>query len=273
MISSTDVLHAHILIVDDQEENISLLEQMLADAGYGNVASTANPREVVALHREHRYDLILLDLQMPVMDGFQVMEGLKTIAGEAYLPVLVITAEPGHKSRALRAGARDFVSKPFDLVEVKTRIHNMLEVRLLYKQLEVHSKRLQQAVEERTAELRASEARYRSLTELASDWYWEQDESGAFTKVSGPVLEMLGIRGDGLPAAAGEMPAGGWNEAEREALRSAIGERRPFLDFIFSRMNPDGSQQKFQVSGEPMFGPACRYLGYRGVGLEITKRE
>src|SRR5439155_187233 len=93
---------------------------------------------------------------------------------------------------------RDFISKPFDLVEVRTRIHNMLEVRLLYKKIENYSKVLEQTVQERTAELRESEARYRSLTELASDWYWEQDESLRFTRVSGPVLEMLGIQGDAL---------------------------------------------------------------------------
>jgi DNA-binding response OmpR family regulator len=69
---------------------------------------------------------------MPGMDGFQVMEALKTNDSDPYLPVLVITAQPGHKLRALQAGAKDFISKPFDLVEVKTRIHNMLEVRLLY---------------------------------------------------------------------------------------------------------------------------------------------
>ena len=107
----------------------------------------------------------------------------------------MLTAQPGHKLRALQAGAKDFISKPFDLVEVKTRIHNMLEVRLLYKQLENYNKLLEKTVEERTAELRESEARYRSLTELASDWYWEQDETGSFTKVSGPVLEMLGDPG------------------------------------------------------------------------------
>src|SRR6195256_2967627 len=114
----------------------------------------------------------------------------------ASLPILVITAQPGHKLRALQAGAKDFVSKPFDLVEVRTRIRNLLEVRLLYKKLENYNKVLEQTVQERTAELRESEARYRSLTELASDWYWEQDENGNFTKVSGPVLEMLGIRVD-----------------------------------------------------------------------------
>jgi PAS domain S-box-containing protein len=209
---------------------------------------------------------------MPGMDGFQVMEGLKTNEQDAYLPVLVITAQPGHKLRALHAGARDFISKPFDLVEVKTRIRNMLEVRLLYKRLEQHSRELEAAVRERTAELRESEARYRSLTELASDWYWEQYQNGNFTKVSGPVLEMLGLKVDAF-ADGPTVPLTGWNEAERAELLAAIAERRPFLDFIFSRVNPDGSQQKFQVSGEPMFGPACQLLGYRGIGFEITTRK
>jgi diguanylate cyclase (GGDEF)-like protein len=100
--------------------------------------------EVCALHRRNRYDLIVLDLQMPGMDGFQVIEGLKTDASEDYLPVIVLTAQPAHKLRALQAGARDFISKPFELVDVTTRIHNMLEVRLLYKKLENYSKVLEQ---------------------------------------------------------------------------------------------------------------------------------
>ena len=197
-----------------------------SEAGYTSVASTMNPHEVCALHRKNRYDLILLDLQMPGMDGFQVMEGLKTNDADGYLPVLVITAQPGHKLRALQAGAKDFISKPFDLVEVKTRIHNMLEVRLLYKKLENYNKVLEQTVQERTAELRESEARYRSLTELASDWYWEQDENGNFTKVSGPVLEMLGIRVDALAGdAAGRMRASG-GRLERGGAGGAAGNHR-----------------------------------------------
>jgi diguanylate cyclase (GGDEF)-like protein len=133
---ATDILSARILIVDDQKSNVSLLEQLLGEAGYARVTSTVNPQEVCALHRKNRYDLILLDLQMPGMDGFQVMAALKTNESDGYLPVIVLTAQPGHKLRALQAGAKDFISKPFDLVEVKTRIHNMLEVRLLYKKLE-----------------------------------------------------------------------------------------------------------------------------------------
>jgi PAS domain S-box-containing protein len=273
MINSRDMLDASILIVDDQASNVSLLEQMLGEAGYARVASTMNPQEVCALHRKNHYDLILLDLQMPLMDGFQVMEGLKTNDADSYLPVIVLTAQPGHKLRALQAGARDFISKPFDLVEVKTRIRNMLEVRLLYKRLENFNQALERTVAERTAELRESEARYRSLTELASDWYWEQDETGNFTKVSGPVLEMLGIRVATLEGETGDDQMAGWNEAEREALQTRIAARQPFLDFVFSRNNADGTSQRFQVSGEPMFDRSCRFIGYRGIGVELTARK
>lgn len=266
-----DILQARILIVDDQQANVTLLEQMLSDAGYRRVTSTMDPQDVCALHRKNNYDLILLDLQMPGMDGFQVMESLKTNHMHGYLPVLVITAQPGHKLRALQAGARDFVSKPFDLLEVKTRIHNVLEVRLLYKQLEQYNEKLELLVAERTAELRESEARYRSLTELALDWYWEQDENGNFTKVSGPVLEMLGIRVGTLAGDPHRGEATGWNEAERAVLQATIAARQPFLDFVFSRVNGDGSMQKFHVSGEPMFNQACRFIGYRGIGVELTE--
>jgi two-component system cell cycle response regulator len=143
MLCADDMLNARILIVDDQEANVQLLEQMLHDAGYRCLTSTRDPHAVCALHRDNQYDLILLDLQMPGLDGFQVMEGLKAIETDGYLPVLVITAQPDHKLRALTAGAKDFISKPFDLVEVKTRIHNMLEVRLLYRQLEQYSRALE----------------------------------------------------------------------------------------------------------------------------------
>ncbi len=272
MIAESDILNASILIVDDQDSNISLLEELLATAGYTCVSSCMNPQEVCALHRQHCYDLILLDLQMPRMDGFQVMEALKTNMADAYLPVLVITAQPAHKLRALQAGAKDFVSKPFDLVEVKTRIHNMLEVRLLYKKLHNYNQELERQVAQRTAELRESEARYRSLTELASDWYWEQDDTGSFTKVSGPVLDMLGIRVDALNGDSDHAKVAGWNEAERELLQATIAARKPFLDFVFSRINSDGSQQKFNVSGEPMFDQFCRFVGYRGIGMEIVVR-
>ena len=273
MITESEILAASLLIVDDQQSNVELLEQLLGEAGYRCVSSTMDPQQVCELHRLHHYDLILLDLQMPGMDGFQVMEGLKADAVDPYLPVLVITAQPGHKMRALQSGARDFVSKPFDLVEVKTRIRNMLEVRLLYKKLDQHNQLLEQTVLERTAELRESEARFRRLTELASDWYWEQNESGDFTRVSGPALELLGL---GVTSFLGETRSGetsGWDPAERQQLQDKIAARQPFLDFAFSRDNADGSRQHFRVSGEPMFGPGGAYTGYRGIGVEVDANK
>jgi len=270
MISEQEILNANILIVDDQAANVQLLEQMLRNDGYRLLTSTMDPHAVCALHRDNHYDLILLDLLMPGMDGFQVMEALKETETDGYLPVLVITAQPDHKLRALAAGAKDFVSKPFDLVEVKTRIRNMLEVRLLYKKLEHYNQVLEQTVLRRTAELRDSEARFRRLTELSSDWYWEQDENGHFTKIFGPVFEMLGIRVDEALGKTREDYGAVWNAAEREQLDAMLSARRPFLDFVYSRTNPKDVRQYLMVSGEPMFDPSGRYTGYRGTGKDVT---
>jgi diguanylate cyclase (GGDEF)-like protein len=143
MVSKAEILNAGILIVDDQEANVQLLEQMLRGAGYARITSTGDPHAVCALHRDNHYDLILLDLHMPGMDGFQVMEGLKEIETDGYLPVLAVTAQPAHKLRALQSGAKDFVSKPFDLAEVLMRVHNMLEVRLMHEEARNHGKMLE----------------------------------------------------------------------------------------------------------------------------------
>jgi PAS domain S-box-containing protein len=272
MIAAHEFLQASILIVDDQAANVQLLEQLLREAGYTNVASTMDPRSVRALHRENRYDLILLDLHMPAMDGFEVMQGLAADSSDSYLPVIVLTAQPGHKLRALQAGAKDFISKPFDLLEVKTRIHNMLEVRLLYRKLEMHNQLLEQTVAQRTAELRESEERFRRLTELASDWYWEQNDTGQFTHVSGPVEELLGTGVASFMGAAGEGAPAGWDPAEHEALQAKIAARQPFLDFAFSRTDAAGARRQFRVSGEPMFNLSGRFIGYRGIGVEVGSR-
>jgi serine phosphatase RsbU (regulator of sigma subunit) len=172
MVSLADILNARILVVDDQEANVRLLEGMLRIAGYTSIESTMDPREVCELHRKNRYSLILLDLQMPGMDGFQVMEGLKEIEEDGYLPVLVITAQPAHKLRALEAGAKDFVSKPFDLAELRARVHNILEVRLLHLETKNYSKVLEETVRELEASrevirLKTLEERKKSEQELA----------------------------------------------------------------------------------------------------------
>jgi len=269
MIDLSEVLSASILIVDDQESNVLMLEQLLSNAGYTNIRSTMDPRAVCAMHIEHSFDLILLDLQMPEMDGFQVMEGIKEIEKYRYSPVLVITAQPEHKLRALKAGAKDFISKPIEALELKTRIYNMLEVRLLHKKLEHYNEHLEKKVIERTAQLHASEARFKSFTELTSDWYWEQDAQGKFTTVSGPVFEMLGIETDENNVFLPEE----WNQDQLATLKYNIATRRPFLDFIYSLKKPNGKTQHLQVSGEPMFDHSSRFIGYRGIGLEITDQH
>jgi len=135
MINTADILQAKILVVDDDRESAMTLQH----AGYANVTASSDPMSVRDLHRQNNYDPILLDLQMPGMDGFQVMEGLKEFEREGYLPVLAITGEPGHKVEALRLGAKDFLRKPVDIEELLVRGHNMIEVRLLYSEREAAS--------------------------------------------------------------------------------------------------------------------------------------
>jgi adenylate cyclase len=157
VLEASAFLQAKILIVDDQPTNVLLLETLLTGAGYAAVTSTLDPHTVCGLHEQNAYDLILLDLQMPEMDGFAVMEGLKPLVPDGYLPVLVITAQPDHKLRALRAGARDFITKPFDVAEVLMRVHNMLEVRLMDAEIRRKNQDLKQLFDQVVAERRISE--------------------------------------------------------------------------------------------------------------------
>ena len=140
MVTAAAILNANILVVDDQEANVTLLECLLREAGYTAVSTTRDPRAVSELQRDNQYSLILLDLHMPFMDGFQVLNALKEVQKDDYVPVLVITALPAHKLRALTDGAKDFISKPFDVPELMLRIRNMLEVRLLHEASRDHGK-------------------------------------------------------------------------------------------------------------------------------------
>jgi adenylate cyclase len=157
MLDASDFLKAKILVVDDKPANVLLLERMLGGAGYESVTSTLDSRAVHELHEKNCYDLIMLDLLMPGMDGFQVMEQLKDVEKDGYLPVLVITAQPDHKLRALQAGAKDFISKPFDVAEVLTRVHNMLEVRLLHVEIRRKNDELKKLFDQVVAERKVSE--------------------------------------------------------------------------------------------------------------------
>jgi len=172
MSHSLNILHARILVVDDNADNVLLLEAMLRVAGYTSVESTMDPREVCGRHRLNPYSLILLDLQMSLMDGFQVMEGLQEIEGDGYLPVIVITAQPNHKLRALRAGAKDFVNKPFEMAELCARVHNILEVRLLHLAAKSYAVELERTVRE--LEDARESLRIKTLAEREKE-EWELD--------------------------------------------------------------------------------------------------
>jgi signal transduction histidine kinase len=158
MLEGEATIHqARILIVDDQKANVRLLERILRRAGYTAFTSTTNSYQVAALFSQIEPDLVLLDLAMPGLDGFGVIEQIALlIHKESYLPILVLTADitPEAKHRALSMGARDFLSKPFDQVEVLLRIKNLLETRSLHLQLQAHNDKLEEKVRERTHELR-----------------------------------------------------------------------------------------------------------------------
>jgi putative two-component system response regulator len=157
--SSDDLSSANILIVDDEEVNVLLLQRVLQRAGYANLASTTDPREVRTLHDDFEPDIIILDLLMPHMDGYEVMEELSRCIPEGtYLPILVLTADatPDARQRALSMGARDFLTKPFDQDEALLRIRNLLETRQLHLKLLDQNEQLEEKVRERTAALERS---------------------------------------------------------------------------------------------------------------------
>ncbi|MET0981866.1 MAG: EAL domain-containing protein [Telluria sp.] len=195
MITPADIRRARVLVVDDQPVNVQLLEYLLKTTGYENVHSTLDPRQVVSLHLKYRFDLIILDLHMPGMDGFQVMEALKPLESESWLPVLVVTAEPDKKLAALEAGARDFIGKPLDTVEVMTRIRNLLEMRLMHRESREHGMQLERTVRERTATL----ARFRSAMDATTDGIFLVDAASlALVDVSDGACRMLGFSREAL---------------------------------------------------------------------------
>jgi adenylate cyclase len=206
MLDAAEILKARILIVDDLPANVLLLERMLSGAGYTSIASTLDPHAVCDLHQKNDYDLIVLDLQMPGMDGFEVMEALKGVEKNGYLPVLVITAQPDHKLRALKAGAKDFISKPFDVAEVLTRVHNMLEVRLLH--VEVHRKNaeLKKLFDQVVAERKLSErlALHVAPDSIAARLQARPDVTAdSFTDVTVVIADIVGLT-EVTPAVSGE---------------------------------------------------------------------
>ena len=155
-LSGEDYLESQILIVDDEPANIRLLERVLQREGFRNIESTTEPRQFLALYTARRPDILLLDLHMPGLDGFGVMEQLKgRISPGEFVPIVVLTADitPQARQRALSAGAKDFLTKPVDPTEVILRIKNLLQTRFFYQRLQGQNEDLEEKVAERTREL------------------------------------------------------------------------------------------------------------------------
>jgi signal transduction histidine kinase len=178
---------ARILIVDDNVSNVALLNSMLSRIGYGNLRHTTDSREVLALFGEFKPDLVILDLMMPHLDGFEVMQQLDAvIPAEAWLPILVLTADitPAIKRKALSAGATDFLHKPFDAAEIFMRIGNLLQTRFLHLAAQNQNQLLEQRVAERTEELSTALEQLKETQRIML----QQERLRAFGEMAGGVV-------------------------------------------------------------------------------------
>lgn len=177
-LSGEEHLNSKILIVDDTESNVVLLESILMDARYNSIQSTTDPREVASIYRETKPDLLLLDWNMPYLNGMEVLEQIKDIEQESYISVMVLTAQTdeGVRVKALQAGAQDFLSKPFNFLEVTLRIKKMLEIKYLHNQVRHNNQVLEKTVQERTRELH--ETRMETIYRLGRAAEFRDNETG-----------------------------------------------------------------------------------------------
>ncbi len=183
MIKKEPFADARILIVDDEATSVHLLVKVLTDAGYTNVKATQDPKKVEELYNQIKPDLLILDLHMPHMEGFKIMERLKKEQEDPndYLPILVISQERNRviQFSALEAGAKDFLVKPYDSIEVLLRIRNFLEVRMLHQEVRAQNKLLEQRVRERTEQL--YQTQIDTIQRLSRAVEYRDSETGAHT--------------------------------------------------------------------------------------------
>ena len=273
MDGSINVRSASILVVDDIDADARLIEAMLAGSGYTAVASTSDPRQVAELHRRNRYDLIVLDLMMPGMDGFQVLEELKKVEPTGFLPVLVVTAEPEHMARALGAGARDFISKPVRMAELLARVHNLLEVRLLLSQVRGNGRKLQQMLQQSTDELRKSEELFRLFATHIPEALWIRGVEDRLFRYINPAWEVLtGLRL--VPGDRVERTLEAVHPLDRERV-SALFERSSAggVDEEIRYLGPDGELRWGHVRTFAIADPQGKPAWVAGILHNITARK
>lgn len=193
-----DTKTARIFIVDDETVNVRLLERILRFTGYENLTGITDPTQVSSLCQALAPDLILLDLMMPDMDGYEVMGQIRALPGGENVPILVLTADiaPAARDRALSGGAKDFLTKPFDQMEVLLRVKNLLETRFLYLDQRDRNLMLEDRVQERTRDLLESkhaleESQTEMLQRLAQAAEYRDDDTGQHTQRVGEMAALL----------------------------------------------------------------------------------